>query len=175
MLRKNLLLLYTKEDNYISDFIYGSFEPENTLEPLKDIIVECKINNRDYKHGIITMRNLTKLSINSTIKLKYMKNFEFNPICIEDSKIKGIINHLYVINTTDEYKSFKINIDKSINASIANREKKNSGFLIFDLPKEVVIPPNNMLMVSASHNKYGNILDYNITERVDLNAWREIY
>ena len=172
MLRKNLLLLYGKIENtnldFISDYIYGSFEPECILNTLKELIINGKKSSPWM--NISSMKNLTKFGLSSRIKFNRIYKFEFNPICIKDSNINGIVNHLYAINTTDEYKSFKINIDKSINSSIANRKEKNSGFLIFDLPKEVVIPPNNMLVVSASHDKSIRILDYNITERIDLNA-----
>ena len=159
MIRRNLILLYTEEFNYVSKYIHGSFEPECILSPLKEIIVK-EHERKAYRHCITSLKNLTIFDLNSKIIVEQIQNFEFNPIYMENSKVKGFVKHLYAINTTDEYKTFKVIID-------AEEILKD---IIANTPKEVTVPPKCILLMSINNDNPSMALHYEIKERVDISA-----
>lgn len=156
MLRQNLILLVDTnevgvEQLYLSNYIYGAFEPEDVLIKLKDIIVNC---NTNYRHCITTMKNLTKLNTHSRIILNDIQNFEFNPLCVKDNRLYNIVRHLYVINTSSNYKNIDINIDKF-------------EYVARDI-KEITVSPRSIVVISATCDFFN--IEYCITERIELDA-----
>lgn len=100
MIRKNLILLIIKDhDNndemYLSNYIPGCLDWDEYIDKIK--------YNTTVGYPKNAVQNLTYLKENSKIIFSRVENFCFNPSKVNEDKL-DIVDNLYIINTTEEYK-----------------------------------------------------------------------
>ena len=157
MLRKNLILLIDKpclvnekREFLLSEYIYGSFEPDDVLPKLIELIKNCKTS---YRSELTSVKNLTLFGIIDKIRLNKVKDtdFEFKPILFSNGFVKDIVRNIYIVNVSETYGNFTINT-KQYNGKA----------------REIIVPPNTIMVISATHNV--REIDFDILERIDLSA-----